>query len=253
MEVTYPDFGTFTDQDFYDYDYRPYVMLPQSPEALDPQFRLYTRENLKQYQILKYNNHEALAKSNFRPSRRTKLIIHGFLSNSEYDWIETIKETYLHSEDCNVIKVDWRNGNGMPYEQAVANARIVGLMVGKFIEMTSKNGAKLNSIHIIGESLGAHIAGYAGKYLEGKLGQITALDPAGPYFQWLEDNAARLWHTDAEFVEVIHTDGTEENFDLDDGSILSLGMNETCGHVDLFPNGGFEQPACLEKRESFAR
>lgn len=43
-------------------------------------------------------------------------------------------------------------------------------------EMDPKN------VHIIGHSLGAHTAGYAGTLVPG-LGRITGLDPAEPYFQ----------------------------------------------------------------------
>lgn len=223
------------------------MLLPQSPDSLKPEFRLFTRKNLNHYQFLTFYDQDALSKSNFDPKKKTKLIIHGFLSNSEYEWIERIKKAYLQIEDCNVIKVDWRRGNGMPYSQAVGNTRIVGMMVGKFLEMASKVGAAFDSFHIIGDSLGAHIAGFAGKYLKGKIGQITGLDPAGPYFQELDDPSAHLWHTDAQFVEVIHTDGRDKYYDKKRDRILSIGTNKTLGHVDLFPNGGKQQPACENK------
>lgn len=61
-------------------------------------------------------------------------------------------------------------------------------------------------MHIIGHSLGAHTAGYAGERIEG-LGRITGLDPAEPYFQGMPPHT-RLDTTDAKLVDVIHTDGT---------------------------------------------
>lgn len=55
-------------------------------------------------------------------------------------------------------------------------------------------------------SLGAHIAGFAGKNLTNKyrLGAITGLDPAAPMF---DGNSAseRLDRFDASFVKIIHT------------------------------------------------
>ena len=94
-----------------------------------------------------------------------------------------------------------------------------------------------SSFHLIGHSLGAHVVGYAGKWLNGKLAHITGLDPAGPYFEGVKNPAARLWHTDAKFVDVIHTDAQPL-------IKFGMGMYETCGHVDIYPNGGRTQPGC---------
>ena len=80
-------------------------------------------------------------------------------------------------------------------------------------------------MHLIGHSLGAHVCGYAGEKISG-LGRITGqspkfsqisflekielnrkgLDPAGPYFEWMPA-FARLDSGDAQFVDVIHTNG----------------------------------------------
>ncbi|KAK3594254.1 hypothetical protein CHS0354_020436 [Potamilus streckersoni] len=85
-------------------------------------------------------------------------------------------------------------------------------------------------MHLIGYSLGAHIAGYAGERIPGT-GRITGLDPAGPLFEG-KDPLVRLDSTDASFVDVIHTDGT------------GFGMKSSIGHVDFYPNGGINQPGC---------
>lgn len=61
-------------------------------------------------------------------------------------------------------------------------------------------------MHLIGHSLGAHTAGYAGEKLGGNIGRITGLDPAEPYFQGMPSHL-RLDYTDARLVDVIHTDG----------------------------------------------
>ena len=64
---------------------------------------------------------------------------------------------------------------------------------------------------MIGHSLGAHLIGYCGQYLQDvfnhTLGRVTALDPAGPFFQD-DDPLHRLDTGDAQFIDVIHTDNT---------------------------------------------
>jgi hypothetical protein len=65
---------------------------------------------------------------------------------------------------------------------------------------------------------------------------LSGLDPAEPHFS-KTDPIVRLDPTDADFVDVIHTDA---------GPFLSggLGIFQPVGHVDFYPNGGIEQPGC---------
>lgn len=71
--------------------------------------------------------------------------------------------------------------------------------------MQANNGLKVDDVHLIGHSLGAHIAGYAGAELQGQVGRISGLDPAKPDFEYMPSHV-RLDPTDAMLVDVIHTD-----------------------------------------------
>lgn len=93
----------------------------------------------------------------------------------------------------------------------------------------------LSAVHILGHSLGAHIAGFAGQKLSGAIGRITGMDPARPLFEVpiFKDQQDRLDATDALFVDVIHT------------CAGTAGFVRAIGHVDFYPNGGtFRQPGC---------
>lgn len=93
-------------------------------------------------------------------------------------------------------------------------------------------GMKLHNLVIVGHSLGAHIAGMAGKKLttNQKISAIIGLDPAGVLFDVNETNY-RLADSDADYVQVIHTD-------IDDGR-LALGIGQPIGHGNNNKNSKF--------------
>lgn len=74
----------------------------------------------------------------------------------------------LKHEPCTVIIVDWGGGSSPPYSQAVANVRLVGAMMAHLMEMISHHtgSLKLDHVHVIGHSLGAHLSGYIGYTLQ---------------------------------------------------------------------------------------
>nr|CAD7259585.1 unnamed protein product [Timema shepardi] len=142
----------------------------------------------------------------------------------------------LKHADWNVVVVDWAGGSLPLYTQATANTRLVGLEVAYFINyLQSTFGLDPADVHLIGHSLGAHTAGYAGERIVG-LGRITGLDPAEPFFQGMP-TITRLDPSDAKLVDVIHTDGKSI-------FLLGYGMSQPCGHIDFYPNNGKEQPGC---------
>ena len=98
----------------------------------------------------------------------------------------------------------------------------------------------LKDVHLIGHSLGAQVCGFAGQGLD-KVGRITGLDPAGPSFDGLPKEA-RLDKTDADFVDVIHTDSKPFI------PYFGLGTLQAVGHIDFYPNGGKDQPNCDKER-----
>lgn len=71
----------------------------------------------------------------------------------------------------------------------------------------------LQDLTMVGHSLGSHIAGRAAKQLKspGKIACIVGLDPAKIGFEFFERNK-RLADTDADYVQVIHTNGETFGF-----------------------------------------
>lgn len=113
------------------------------------------------------------------------------------------------------------------YTWSAFNTEEVGHIVGQGLVKLHTQIAS-SSFHLIGFSLGAHIAGYAARYFEKttgeKINRITGLDPANPCFgegQSLEG----LHRGDAEFVDVIHTNPG------------ALGKRDSLGDIDFYVQG----------------
>lgn len=80
----------------------------------------------------------------------------------------------LEMEDWNVFVVDWRGPANSLYTIAKGSINSVGQIVAKFIKnLMTNTGIKLENIALVGHSLGAHIAGHAGKLLDSEISIIT--------------------------------------------------------------------------------
>ena len=189
----------------------------------------------------------------FVPGQKTLIMLHGLQDTPERLY-KVFQSVGIKSAKWNIIAVDWRQGASPDdalsfvninekYSRAASNTRLVGRQVANFIsQLITARLVEPSDIHLIGHSLGAHVAGYAGKwhnrmYPGERLGRITGLDPAGKVFEYAnvvhnlvgywqcvpvgwwydpqckwdltetEKRRNRLDRTDADFVDVIHTSG----------------------------------------------
>ncbi|KAK7101243.1 hypothetical protein V1264_024054 [Littorina saxatilis] len=237
-EKCYTGLGCFNNAPpFHSHD-RAETYLPADLSAIGTKFILHTRETLNNAteEAMTVSSQNGVNLTHFSRARATKFIVHGFTHSARRQWVQDMVRELLKHDEMNVIVVDWEKGAQLPYGQAAANTRVVGAQVAQLIKsLVDRYDSNESTVHIIGHSLGAHIAGYTGERLAG-LGRITGLDPSDPYFQNTPPQV-RLDPSDAEFVDVVHTDGS---------SFLELGMgaSQAMGHVDFYPNGGVNQPGC---------
>ncbi|XP_041924664.1 lipase member H isoform X2 [Alosa sapidissima] len=192
---------------------------------------LYTRANLECGQEL--SHHCFTAQPLFNLSRSTAFVIHGYRpTGAPPIWIDHLVHLLARQEDMNIVVVDWNRGAAnLNYFTAVTNTRRTAANITGFIQRMQEEGASLDSVHLIGVSLGAHVAGFIGAMLGGKVGRITGLDPAGPMFAGVPPEE-RLDPTDAQLVDVLHTD------------MDGFGLRGAHGHIDFYANGGSDQPGC---------
>ena len=142
------------------------------------------------------------------------MLIHGFQSSCESNVNQILRSAYLEKSDVNVISVDWSNGGDLwLINYATARARVgrTGEVVARFLDFLvvlsihQKGGDVFDDTTIVGHSLGAHIAGFAGKHVKaGRIHTIVGLDPAGVAFS-LNRPDERLNDNDARMVQIIHT------------------------------------------------
>lgn len=188
-------------REWYHLIHRPFNVFPLPRNVINTKFILYTEENPNEGQPLIAEDKDSILNSNFQANRQIKFIIHGFIDTPLSNWVSEIKNELLQYSRQNqigmlVIVVDWAGGSLPLYTQATANTRLVGLELAYLIKkLRDEHGVRPEDIHLIGHSLGAHLAAYATERVS-NIGRITALDPAEPYFQGMPSQV-RLDPSDA--------------------------------------------------------
>lgn len=139
----------------------------------------------------------------------------------------------LDVEDQNLFFVDWNYINPtFVYPNARMRVEKVAEEVGSFVNFLHDHAElRYENVTLIGFSLGAHVAGLAGKkYINGEIGKVVGLDPAGPSFD-VNDPDERLSPESAAYTECIHT-----------GYVF--GIRDPICHADFYINSGANQPGC---------
>ncbi|GLV44425.1 uncharacterized protein CBL_10229 [Carabus blaptoides fortunei] len=231
--------------------HNPLRQAPEHPGVLETQFYLFRRDiNFSSPELLTYSNSDqSLQGSTFNVKQPVKILVHGYMTKWDEPGALAGAKAYLKIEDCNMILVNWEKGaRGPRYGTAAANTELVGRQLGLLLLGMISLGVHPTQVHIIGFSLGAHVAACASEQLKDRghlIDRITGLDPASPLFKLnhFRDKRKKLDVTDARYVDVIHTDGSPVFTD-------GFGLLEPVGHVDFFPNGGREQPGCNDVKGS---
>ncbi|XP_051864030.1 mucin-4-like [Drosophila albomicans] len=195
-------------------------------------FYLYTLNNPNDGQVIKASK-DSIDSSNFNPEFPTRITIHGWNSNYK-DGVNTgVRAAWFRSGNYNMIAVDWSRGRSLEYASSVAAAASAGGKVSTLIDYLVKQyGMSLDTLEIVGFSLGAHVAGHAAKQVTtGTVQKVVGLDPAMPLMSY-DKPAKRLSSNDAYYVETIQTNGG------------TLGYTRPIGRAVFYPNGGKSQPGC---------
>lgn len=167
-------------------------------------FFLYTRKSQDNPTKIDLSQPLTVIRSNFVLHRPLVVLIHGYTGHRDFAPNIQIRPAYFRKDEFNIISVDYKNLAMEPcYPVAVRNLPTVANCTAQLLDFLIDNNIfKIESIHVIGFSLGAQTAGMVANHLrEGrKLKRITGLDPAKPMFIRV-GNDGRLDRSDAEFVE----------------------------------------------------
>nr|XP_044251606.1 secreted protein CSS1 [Drosophila takahashii] len=195
-------------------------------------FYLYTLQNPSTGQQIK-GTKASIDASYFNPENPTRITIHGWNSNYK-DGVNTrIADAWFQYGDYNMIAVDWQRGRSLEYATSVAGAPGAGKKVAALVDfLVETYGMRLDTLEVVGFSLGAHVAGHTAKQVTtGKVGKVVGLDPASPLLSYSKTEK-RLSSDDAVYVESIQTNGA------------ILGFSQPIGKAAFYMNGGRSQPGC---------
>lgn len=190
-----------------------------------------------------------LLENGFDLSKPTLLYTHGYLQTIRSPWLQEARSRFdelfpLGSKErapyYNLLFYDWSDYGHQAYGTAVSYVPFLGKVLSQFLANLGKRyGYNMSRLHIISYSLSTHIAGQTGQKMgaRNRIGQITALDPTSVCFQQGTSFSDKysLKPSDAKLVVAKHYD------------MGRLGARRPTGGVDVFVNGGSDQPTMIPR------
>lgn len=173
------------------------------------------------------------------PSLFNYVTIHGYSTGYENDWAFELKDKILSVHNANVFVVEWF----IRYDN-LFNVSLIAKLISDFFNSLHLSRQQFEKMHFIGHSIGVTIANTAVIAMKHKVGHLTGLDPYTKEIDLMwhpkydanraEESTYKFIHcarfTEASFSLIIHTD------------MNNLGMFHGCGNIDIFLNGGSNQP-----------
>ncbi|KAL1453326.1 hypothetical protein WDU94_007472 [Cyamophila willieti] len=194
-------------------------------------FWLYTRKNKEGIQV----TNKSMTNLPIDKDKPWKIIFHGF-DSSKKDPGELLKDAYLARGSYNVLVLDYSEpvgGLAYCYFSSLGIIDLLGGCSADFLYKMIKSGIlpAPSKLHMIGHSLGAHIAAHTSFRLRemtnNTVDRITGLDPAGMLISDFYTKARnRLDPTDAKFVDAHHTNN----------GVLAAGTTQDVGTVGIWYN-----------------
>lgn len=127
----------------------------------------------------------------FNVSQNSVMYAHGWTGGPKEEWGRKVRRRYasVFARRCaptyNLLFLDYTQDAWFPYRRSVAKLPALGALLANFLDALRPHGCLMDSFHILGFSLSAHLVGIAGlmlRELNNPIRQITGLDPAGPCF-----------------------------------------------------------------------
>lgn len=184
-----------------------------------------------------------LSNEHFRPDKTTAIFIHGYNDSIQAVAVQSTASAYITNGGFNLVVLDWGPMAIGSYEVSIANVQLIGELMVDVVMGLVAAGLSLRKMHFVGHSVGAQMCGLIGDGVKKKsnnslvVDRITALDPALPlFYDFLHAfpiTVRSINKDDATFIDVIHTDAG------------MLGVPNSCGDVDFWPNSGIRAaPGC---------
>lgn len=94
----------------------------------DVYFELYTREEPRNYHLLKPSDGDLISQTTFKSTRPTRIFVHGYRSKRKV--IERYAEGFLRVGDFNFIAVNWQAGSStVNYYSAKSRVKHVRILL----------------------------------------------------------------------------------------------------------------------------